>query len=150
MDEGIRKEADRRFEGALEATGARDPRDFYRKALRELKERNPEGYDQAVGHFQNSLVPSIAAGEVEPLGAWREYGRLIAEFFEEGQTVAIDETGRSLPYDPETPMGWLVLHVPKTKGSRAILVALPPEPSPAQRATYDLLVRGRHTISTPG
>ena len=150
MDEGTRKEADRRFEEALDATGARDPRDFYRKALRELKERNPAGYDRAVNHFQTSLVPSIAAGEVEPLGAWREYGRLIAEVFEEGQTVAIDEVGKSLPYDPGTPMDWLVLHLPKGKGSRAILVSLPPEPSPAQRATYDLLVRGRHTISTPG
>jgi hypothetical protein len=149
MDEGARKEADRRFQEALEASGARDPRDFYRKALREMKETKPEGYDRAVSHYQNSLVPSIAAGEVEPLGAWREYGRLIAEVREEGRTVAIDESGRSLPYEPETPMDFLVLHIPKAEGSRAILVSLPPKPSPAQRATYDLLVRGRHTISGP-
>lgn len=150
MDEGTRKEADRRFEEALEATGARDPRDFYRKALRELKERDAAGYDRAVSHFQHSLVPSIAAGEVEPLGAWRDYGCLIAEAFEEGRAVAIDESGKSLPFDSETPMDWLVLHVPENKGTRAILVSLPLEPSPAQRATYDLLVRGRHTISAPG
>jgi hypothetical protein len=150
MDEATRKEADRRFEEALEATGARDPRDFYRKTLRDLREKNSEGYDRAVSHFQNVLAPSIAAGEVEPIGAWREYGRIIAEVCADGRTVAIDESGRSFPYEPEVSMDWLVLHLPKAGGGRAILVSLPPEPTTAQRATYDLLVIGKHTVSVPG
>jgi hypothetical protein len=149
MDDNTKKEADRRFEEALEASGARDPRDFYRKTLRQLREANPEGYERAVGYFQNELVPSVAAGTVEPIGAWREYGRIIAEVCAEGRTVAIDETGRLVPYDPGVSMDWLVLHLPKAKGGKALLVALPPEPSTAQRATYDLLVIGKHTVSAP-
>lgn len=146
MDQTAKAEADRRFEEALKATGARDPRDFYRQVLRELKESNPEGYDRAVRHFQTTLVPGIASGEAEPLGAWREYGRLIAEAAEPGNTVEIDETGRARPYSPECPFDRLVLHVPHERGRRAILVSLPPIPSPAQRATFELLVRGRQRL----
>ncbi|MCJ7629224.1 MAG: hypothetical protein MUO50_12660 [Longimicrobiales bacterium] len=146
MDEGLKKEADRRFEAALESTGARDPRDFYRKALRELREVNPGGYDRAVSHFQDVLVPSIATGEADPLWAWREYGLLIAEVTTVGRTVAIDETGRSQPFHSDAPMDRLVLHLPNAKGGRAILVSLPPNPSSAQRAAYDLLVAGKHRL----
>jgi hypothetical protein len=146
MDEGLKKEADRRFEAALESTGARDPRDFYRKALRELREVNPGGYDRAVSHFQDVLVPSIAMGEADPLWAWREYGLLIAEVTTVGRTVAIDETGRSQPFHSDAPMDRLVLHLPNARGGRAILVSLPPSPSLAQRAAYDLLVAGKHRL----
>ncbi|TFH64457.1 MAG: hypothetical protein E4G90_08045 [Gemmatimonadales bacterium] len=146
MDEGLKKEADRRFEAALESTGARDPRDFYRKALRELREVNPGGYDRAVSHFQDVLVPSIATGEADPLWAWREYGLLIAEVTTVGRTVAIDETGRSQPFHSDAPLDRLVLHLPNAKGGRAILVSLPPNPSSAQRAAYDLLVVGKHRL----
>ena len=87
--------------------GARDPRDFYRKALRGLKQVNPAGYEKAVAHFQDVLVPSIAAGEAEPLWAWREYGRLIAEVTVHGRTVAVDETGDPSPSTRTHPWtGW--------------------------------------------
>jgi len=144
----IKAEADRRFQVAMEATGARDPRDFYRQALRDLKESNPDGYDRAVGHFQEDLVPGIASGEKEPLEAWREYGRLIAELTTSGRTVEVDETGIARPYSPESPLDRLVLHVPEEKGRRAILVSLPPHPSPAQRASFELLVRGKQRVPT--
>jgi hypothetical protein len=146
MDEAMRKEADLRFEAALEITDSRDPRDFYRKALRELREANPSGYDRAVSHFQDVLVPSIASGESDPLWAWREYGRLIAEVTATGRTVAIDETGRSQPFHSDEPMDRLVLHLPDARGGRAILISLPPTPSSAQRATYELLVAGKHRL----
>lgn len=146
MDEGLKREADRRFEVAMENSGARDPREFYREALRELRVENPAGYEGAVTHFQEVLVPSIANGESEPLWAWREYGRLIAELTAPGRTVAIDSTGRSHPFESDTPMDRLVLHLPEGKGRRAILISLPPNPSPAQRATYELLARGKHRL----
>ncbi len=117
-----------------------------RKALRELREVNPGGYDRAVSHFQDVLVPSIATGGADPLWAWREYGLLIAEVTTVGRTVAIDETGRSQPFHSDTPMDRLVLHLPNAKGGRAILVSLPPNPSAAQRAAYDLLVAGKHRL----
>ncbi|MCK5650509.1 MAG: hypothetical protein KAJ42_03985, partial [Gemmatimonadetes bacterium] len=146
MKNGARADADRLFQEAVEASGARDPRDFYRKALRELKEASPEEYDRAVSHFQTVLVPTIASGEAEPLGAWREYGRLIAELTGPGRTVEIDGTGRALPYSPDSPLDRLVLHIPNVKGMRAILVSLPPTPSLAQRATFELLVRGKQRV----
>ena len=59
-----------------------------------------------------------------------------------GRTVAIDETGRASPYEKPTRTD-LVLHLPDAKGTRALLVGLPAEPSPAQRATYDVLVAGK-------
>ena len=148
MVRAARTEADRRFQEAMAAAGARDPRDFYRQSLRDLKESNPQGYERAVGHFQKVLVPAIASGEAEPLGAWREYGRLIAEVTAPGRTVEIDETGRSRPYSPDSPLDRLVLHLPDEKGARAILVSLPPTPTAAQRASFDLLVRGKQRIPT--
>ena len=150
MDDRLKIEADQRFEAALESSGARDPREFYRKALRELREVNPRGYDRAVNHFQEVLVPSIANGDSEPLWAWREYGRLIAEVTASGRTVSIDDTGRSHPFDSNTPLDRLVLHLPEGKGKRAILISLPPEPSHAQRATFDLLARGKHRLAGSG
>jgi hypothetical protein len=147
MDEAMRSEADRRFLLALEESGARDPRDYYRKALRGLKEVNPTGYQKAVGHYQEVLVPSIAEGEVEPLRAWRDYGRLIAEVTASGRTLAVDETGRASPFHDEVSMDSLVIHLPEARGSRALLVSLPPTPSKAQLATYELLVAGKHRLT---
>lgn len=149
MDQDVREEAERRFEEARKASGARDPRDFYRQALRDLRGSNPEGYDQAVGHFERVLVPSIASGEAEPLGAWREYGRLIAEITDSGRTVEIDDTGRAQPYTADSPLDRLVIHLPDRRGARALLVSLPPDPTPAQRATFDLLVRGKQRLPSP-
>ena len=146
MDETVRKEAERKFQEAREAAGARDPRDFYRQALRELKAVNPQGYEQAVRHFQEVMVPSIASGEAEPLAAWREYGRLIAELMGPGRTVAIDGSGRARPYESQAPLSRLVLHLRNEKGSKALLVSLPPNPSPAQMAAYHLLVQGKQRL----
>lgn len=148
MDESVKNEAEQRFEEARAAAGARDPRGFYRDTLRELKEVNPGGYQEAVVHFQETLVPSIASGEAEPLGAWREYGRLLAELMGPGRTVAIDDSGKADPYDPRVSMDRLVLHLPDDKKSRALLVSLPPDPTTAQLAAYQLLVKGKQRLGT--
>lgn len=138
--------ADQLFEKALEETGARDPREYYRTRLKELKQGNPEGYDQAVTYFRDTLIPSIASGEAEPVVAWLEYGRRIAELFADGRAVEVDPSGRTTPYAPPSPLEHLVLHLPNQKNLRALLVGLPPDPSPAQLATYDLLVKGKQKL----
>lgn len=137
-----REEADRRFEEALRAAGARDPRDFYRSRLRELKEHSPDGYRRAVAYYEERLIPAVAAGESDPLAEWTEYGRVLAELSAPGETVQIDATGRRLPYTPPAPPDHLVLHLPRATAERALVVGLPRELSPAQRATYALLVTG--------
>jgi hypothetical protein len=135
-------EADRRLQEAIDASDSRDPREFYRERLRELKGSNAEGYQSAVAYYRDTLIPQVASGEVEPLVAWAEYGRTLAEAAAVGRTVSIDKTGRAHPY--EAPMdGRLVLHIPDDPKVRAILVGLPADLSSAQRVTYDVLVSGK-------
>ena len=137
--------ADQRLEAALEKTGARDPRAVCRELLRELKSVDATAFEQAVGHYRDRLVPSIAVGE-EPFTAWVEYGRTIARLTFEGRTVAIDRTGLAREYSTPADPDVLVLHLPKGGKGRALLVARPREPSPAQQATSDLLVDGRYSL----
>src|SRR6187549_3632390 len=122
MTQSPREVADSLLEQALRDSGARDPREFYRERLRELKERNPEAYREAVSYFETTLVATVAAGEAEPLQAWTEYGRRIAELTAPGRTVAIDSTGRSRPSYPPYSTDDLILHLPHAGGARALLV----------------------------
>ena len=143
MSDDLTARADRRLEEALAREGARDPREFYRERLRELKQSNPDGYAQAVAYYRDELLPQVADGDGEPLAAWTEYGRRLAEALAPGRTVAVDGTGRSHPYEAPAARDRLVLHFPDGKSTRAILVGLPAELTPAQRATYDVLVSGK-------
>jgi hypothetical protein len=130
------------LEEALAAEGARDPREFYRERLRELKAADGEGYREAVAYYRDTLIPQVASGAVDPLAGWTEYGRLLAESLAPGRTVTIDATGRAHAYEAPPARDHLILHMPDS-GGRAILVGLPPEPTAPQRATYDVLVSGK-------
>jgi hypothetical protein len=141
--------ADRALEAALARTGARDPREFYRERLRELKQKSSKAYEAAVAYYTETLIPEVASGRTDPLVAWTDYGRRLAEALVPGRTVSIDETGRAYPYERHVP-GWLVLHLPEDKSARALLVGLPPVLSDAQRATYDVLVAGKQRLSGEG
>lgn len=143
MSFDLNARADARLEEALASEGARDPREFYRDRLRDLKLADPEGYAAAVAYYRDTLIPEVASGEGDPIAAWTEYGRTLAEAVSPGRTVAVDATGRAHAYRAPAPRDHLVLHLPEAKGSRALLVGLPAEISPAQRATYDVLVSGK-------
>ncbi len=146
MSDDLNARADARLEEALAREGARDPREFYRDRLRDLKVVDPEGYAAAVAYYRDTLIPQVASGEGDPLAAWTEYGRRLAEAVSPGRTVAVDATGRAHAYRAPAPHDHLVLHLPEAKGSRALLVGLPAEISPAQRATYDVLVSGKQKL----
>ncbi|MGD8320937.1 MAG: hypothetical protein PVJ02_10790 [Gemmatimonadota bacterium] len=148
MTDDLTQEADRRLEEALEREGARDPREFYRQRLRELKQANPEGYQKAVEHYREKLIPHVASGEVDPLVAWTEYGRRLAESLAPGRTMALDATGRAHPYEPPADRDHLLLHLPDGKGGRALLVGLPAELSTAQKAAYAVLVQGKQKLKS--
>jgi len=137
--------ADARLQEALEATGARDPREFYREQLKSLRGERAEAYDAAVSYYRETLIPSIAEGDADPLPAWTAYGLRLAELAAEGRTVAVDATGRASAWEA-WEIDALVLHLPEERRTRAILVQLPPEPSPAQRATWAWLVDGRNKL----
>ena len=145
MTDDVARAADTFLEAALAETGARDPREFYRERLRDLKRANLEGYERAVAYYRDTLIPAVASGEDDPLASWTEYGRKLAEALAAGRTVSVDESGRAHPYEGPSPKR-LVLHLPDDEGARALLVGLPPELSPAQRATYDVLVSGKQRL----
>ncbi len=141
MSDKIAAEAEEKLEAALQAEGARDPREFYRERLKELKQKSQEEYQNAVSYYRDVLLPSIASGEAHPLDAWTEYGRTLATALAPGRTVRIDASGKALSYESPNRAD-LVLQIPSGKG-RAVLVALPSKLSRAQKATYDVLVRGK-------
>ena len=128
-------------------TGARDPREFYRTQLKELKTLDADAYARAVSHYREVLLPGIARDGAEPLAAWTEYGRALAELRVPGRTMSIDASGRAQAYEPPAHPGALVLHLPEKGKGRALLVGLPAKLSAAQRATYDWLVAGRQKLA---
>lgn len=150
MDQKIHDRADQIFEDALGKTGAKDPREFYRKRLREMKADNPDAYREAVAYYENELVPSIAESGDDPLTAWQQFGCRMADLMVAGAPMEIDATGLGHPYAPPTPADRMVLHIPRGTKGRALVVALPPELSAAQLATHDLLVGGRQKLSNEG
>ncbi len=143
MDEALQSRADDLFEEALARTNAKDPREFYRERLREMKGSDPDAYRTAVEYYQEELIPSIAEKGVDPLTSWQAYGCRLAELSVPGKPVEVDVTGKTHQYQPPTPEDRMILHIPQGTKGRALVVGLPKELSPAQRATYDLLVAGR-------
>lgn len=143
MTDTMQEEADRRLEAALAEHGARDPREFYRGQLRELREVNPQGYQDAVTYYRDTLLPAITRDGQEPLAAWTDYGHTLASLRAPGRTVAVDASGRARAFLSPHALEELVLHLPDEQRLKAILVALPPRLSSAQRATYEWLVSGR-------
>ncbi len=146
MEQELQDRADRIFEEALGKTGAKDPREFLRKRLREMKADNPSAYREAVAYYENELIPSIAEAGDDPLRAWQQFGCRMAELTVAGTPVEIDTTGRRHPYAPPTPADRMVLYIPEGSKGRALVVGLPPELSAAQLATHDLLVGGRQKM----
>ena len=115
MSETLITTAEQALEAALATSGARDPRDFYRERLRELKQVNPESYRAAVTYYREVLIPEVASGAGTPLDAWIEYGRTLAEALAPGRTVSIDETGKSHNYegvDSSGPVSYTHLTLP--------------------------------------
>jgi hypothetical protein len=139
--------ADKVLEAALAEAGARDPREFYRERLRELKRADQAEYESAVAYYRDTLIPEVVGGQRDPLDAWTEYGRRLAAALAPGRTVSVDGTGLAHEYlGPARDR--LVLHLPDGKGVRALLVGLPTQLSPAQRATYAVLVEGKQKAAS--
>ena len=150
MDPELQRRADGLFEEALKRTGAKDPREFYRDRMRQMRADDPAAYQEAVDYYQNLLIPSIVDSGADPVTAWQKYGCRMAELTTPGKAVEVDATGRMYPYDPPAPEGRMVLHIPEGSKGRALVVGLPTELSSAQLATYDLLVSGKQRLRERG
>ncbi len=146
MDKDLQERADELFERALEQADARDPREFYRDRLRELKASDADSYQRAVAYYRDELLPSIVDATADPIEAWLAYGCKLAALTAPGRTVEIDPSGRAHAYQPPTPGDRMVVHLPDGKGWRALVVGIPKALTTAQQATYDLLVSGRQKL----
>lgn len=138
-----------RFEAALRDRELSDPRDGYRMRLRALRETRPELFDRATRHYQEEVLPALEAGG-DAIETWIDYGRFLAELVAPGRIVTIDGTGSARPYAPPLPPRALVLHLPHDHEATTMALAEPIDPSAAQQAAYDLLVRGRLTLDAAG
>jgi hypothetical protein len=134
-----RAAADARLDQALRTTGAADPRAPLRETLRALRLEDAAAFEEALRRFDEVLVPRVAAGEVDPLTEWVEYGRFLAELRGPGSVTAVAPDGRAQSWAPPYRAGSLVLHLPQDNRRRALVLAAPAEPSPAQQATVELL-----------
>ena len=141
MADDLRARADERFERALQETGARDPRAFFRDQLRELKASSPDAFRRALRYFEETLIPSVADEASDPIAEWLEYGRVLASLAAPGRTVQIDATGRARDYARPVPAEAMVLHLPENASRPALVLGIPPRLTPHQRAAYDLLVK---------
>jgi hypothetical protein len=128
---------------ALEREGLADPRPLYRKLLLRLKNSDPEAFQEATRRYEEQLVPALAEEGADPVAAWISYGRWVAERLEPGKVVAVDQEGRARPVETNPTPGPrdLLLYVPHEGRAPAIALAFPREPSEAQKATAELLVR---------
>ena len=130
-----------RLEEARRERGLADPRPTFRKLLKRLASEDRDAYREAVRHFEEELVPSVARGEAEPVAAWLRYGLRLVSVLSDGEARAVDESGRADPVDDpsDPPVGPLLLWLPSSPGDRALVLARPEEPSGSQRATVELL-----------
>lgn len=142
-EDEVKERAERRFEEARAAAGARDPREFYRQRLRELRARDQAAFAEAVRHYEEVLIPAVAEPDSDPVGEWLEYGRVLANLMAAGETLQIDPSGGASPYARPVPGDHMVLHMPTAARETGIPVGLPPELSAPQRAAYALLVERR-------
>lgn len=130
-----------RLDEARRERGLADPRPTYRKLLRRLASEDREAYREAVRHFEEELVPSVAGGGADPVKAWLRYGLRLVSVLSDGEPLGVDESGRAEPVeDPDDPpVGPLVLWLPTSPGDRGLVLARPEELSDPQRATVELL-----------
>lgn len=149
MDDELKTRADRRLDAALAGADRRDPRPFYRRALRHLRERDPDAFQHALEHFETELLPAVA-GDADPLAAWLEYGLRIGRALGEGRVMELDGSGRAAAVDDPATAGGLVLHIPDDAGTPVVVLRYPTDATAAQHAAYELLVEGRQSASAYG
>jgi hypothetical protein len=137
----VKMRADARLADAALALGLADPRPPLRNRLRELKDAHPAAFERALRHYDEAVLPELADG-ADPLAAWADWTRSLAELTSPGRLLAIDATGRAAPFAAPTP-GTMVLFVPDDAAAGVLVGLAPTEPSSAQQATVQLLVERR-------
>jgi hypothetical protein len=142
MTEQRKADAEARLAAAFAEHDLSDGRPAYRKQLRALRETDPSGFEEALRHYEDVVVPALC-DEPDALSTWIRYGAWLGDRTGDGRLVAIDKTGRAGTYRSPYMAGTLVLRVPANPGDPVIPAAVPGTPSQAQQATMWLLVEKR-------
>jgi hypothetical protein len=145
MADELRGTADERLSEALAAGGLADTRPVYRQVLRQLRETHPTAFEKALRHYDEVVLPELGGG-ADPVDAWIAYGAWLAGLTAAGRVVSVRTDGRAGEYRPPYGAGDLVLHIPESAADPVLLLMRSAAPSPAQQATYDLLVAGRVSL----
>ena len=148
MDEETKARADARLEAALADGDRRDPRPFYRHALRYLRKENPAAFQRALDYFENELIPASLAED--PLQAWLEYGQLLAGELGAGRVLDLDDTGRAHTVENAALARGLLLFLPDDPRTPVLVLRYPADATPSQQAAHELLVEGRQIASAYG
>jgi len=146
-DNSDKAAAEARTDAAIVKGPYEDPRPGLRARLRYLREEQPASFTAALQYYENTLLPVVAAADSDPLTEWIEYGRRLGDLTAPGKTLEIDETGRARPFRLRAPATGLILHVPDDTSAEALAIAVPREPSEAQRASYALLIERARALS---
>lgn len=118
--------------------GLEDVQPLYRQLLLQLKSHDAAAYEEAVVRYREQVEGTVADAD-DPVAVWVEYGTWLAPRLMPGSVKAIDEDGRATDAGSPAPLGPLLVHLPDDQKSRALLLAMPSAPSPAQRETAALL-----------
>ncbi|HEX6587680.1 MAG TPA: hypothetical protein VF039_01555 [Longimicrobiales bacterium] len=142
------KEAiERRTDAAFAASVWQDPRAEYRALLKRLREHDSALFEEAVRAYESTVAGRLAEDErADPVGAWIEYGRSLAQLAGGGRIVAIDSDGRATEAPTGSLSATLLLQLPTDESVPAFVVAAPRETSAAQRATAALLAAGAQAL----
>src|SRR5205809_1075309 len=114
--------ADQRLEELLQQRQLRDPREFFRERLRLLKERDRAAFQRALDHYDQILLPNVAAAGADVRLEWLDYGRLLAELSGAGRIIVLDQNGRAgMNETPDDDA--LVLHVPDDEATPVLVLS---------------------------
>lgn len=123
---------------ALAKHGLQDVQPLYRQLLLRLKAQDSTAYDEAVARYKDDVEASVKdAGD--PVAVWVEYGVWLAPKLMPGTLMAVNENGLASPADAPPPLGPMLMHLPDDQKVRGLVLAMPADPSPAQKETAALL-----------
>lgn len=145
MSSDSRRKADERLAAALANAAAADLRDDFRDRLRTLKRDNAAEFRRVTDHYEQVVLPDLLASP-DPLRVWVDFGVLLGGTAGPGKVSAIDATGRSTTWTGACVAGELLLWLPDDRQADALPLLVPAEPSAAQSATLDLLVRKKLSL----
>jgi len=123
---------------ALAKHGIQDVRPLYRQLLVRLKSQDPAAYEEAVARYRNEVETAVEAAE-DPVALWVGYGAWLAPLLTPGSLRAVDANGLATTTEAPPPLGPMLMHLPDDPKLRGLILAMPAEPSAAQKETAALL-----------